>query len=89
LNFELGILNLIIDCLMQQAGKYIIILGVVIVIIGLIVLLFGNKLSWFGNLPGDISIKKENFRFYFPVTSMIIISVVLSFLLWIFSKIKL
>lgn len=73
---------------MQQAGKYIILVGVVIILIGVVFLLFGNRFGWFGNLPGDISIKKENFRFYFPVTSMVIISVVLSFLLWIFSKIK-
>ncbi len=73
---------------MQQIGKYILIIGLVIALIGGMIWIFGNRLSWFGNLPGDISIKKENFRFYFPVSSMILISAVLSFILWIVSKLK-
>jgi len=73
---------------MQQIGKYIIITGIVLLIIGLILYFFGNKFQWFGNLPGDIKIKRENFRLYAPITSMIIISAFLSFLLWLFSKIK-
>ncbi len=73
---------------MQQTGKYIIIAGIVIVVIGLIIYFAGNKLQWFGNLPGDIKIKRENFRLYAPITSMILLSAILSFLLWIISKIK-
>jgi len=73
---------------MQQIGKYIIITGIVLLIIGLILYFVGNKFQWFGHLPGDIKIKRENFRLYAPITSMIIISAFLSFLLWLFSKIK-
>jgi len=73
---------------MQQTGKYIIITGIVIVVIGLILYFAGNKLQWFGNLPGDIKIKRENFRLYAPITSMILLSAVLSFILWIISKVK-
>ena len=73
---------------MQQIGKYVIITGIILLIIGLILYFFGNKFQWFGDLPGDIKIKRENFRLYAPITSMIIISAFLSFLLWLFSKIK-
>jgi len=73
---------------MQQIGKYVIITGIILLIIGLILYFFGNKFQWFGDLPGDIKIKRENFRLYAPITSMIIISAFLSFLLWLVSKIK-
>lgn len=39
---------------------------------------FGNRLNWIGRLPGDISIEKENVRFYFPITTMILFSVLLT-----------
>lgn len=73
---------------MHQIGKYLIIIGIVVVVIGVILFFLGNKLSWFGDLPGDIKIKRDNFVFYAPITSMILVSVVLSFLLWLFSRIK-
>ncbi|PVY41256.1 DUF2905 domain-containing protein [Pontibacter virosus] len=71
---------------MQPFGKYIIIIGIVIVVIGLIVWLAGDKLGWFGNLPGDIRVERENFRFYMPITSMILVSILLSLLLWVFRR---
>jgi len=73
---------------MHQIGKYLIIIGIVVVVIGVILFFLGNKLSWFGDLPGDIKIKRDNFVFYAPITSMILVSIVLSFLLWLFSRIK-
>lgn len=72
---------------MQNIGKYIIIIGIILIVAGLIIWLFGDKLNWFGNLPGDIKVKKENFSFYFPLTSMILISVVLSLIIWVIRKI--
>ncbi len=74
--------------MMQQAGKYIIIIGAILVVIGVVVFFLGNKLHFFGNLPGDIRIKRDNFVFYAPITSMILLSIVLSFLLWVISKIR-
>lgn len=74
--------------MMHQIGKYLIIIGIIVVVVGLILFFLGNKLSWFGNLPGDIKIKRDNFIFYAPVASMILLSIVLSFLLWLFSKIR-
>jgi hypothetical protein len=71
---------------MPQLGKILITIGVILVIAGLIVYFAGNKLGWIGHLPGDIRIEKENFRFYFPITTMILISVTLTLILWIVRK---
>lgn len=70
----------------SQAGKYLIIAGVIIVVIGLIVYYLGNKLSWLGKLPGDIRIEKENFHFYFPITTMILLSLIFTIIINIIKK---
>ncbi len=70
----------------QHTGKLIIIAGFVIVVIGIIIYFAGDKLNFFGRLPGDIKVEKENFKFYFPVTTMILLSIVLSLVLWIIRK---
>lgn len=62
---------------MSDIGKILLIVGGVIIILGLI-LTFSGHIPFLGKLPGDIIIKKENFTFYFPVVTMIIVSVVLS-----------
>jgi hypothetical protein len=62
----------------QSTGKYIIVFGGIIILIGLVVYFFGDKLHWIGRLPGDIRVEKENFRFYFPITTMILFSVLLT-----------
>jgi hypothetical protein len=72
---------------MQNIGKILVIAGILIIVIGLIVWFAGNRLSWFGNLPGDIRIKKENFSFYMPISTMILVSVFISFILWMIRKI--
>ncbi len=73
---------------MQQIGKIVIVIGVFLIILGIIFYVFSDKLQWFGNLPGDIKIKKEHFTFYAPITSMILISLVISFIIWIIGKIR-
>ena len=65
----------------QQLGKYIIIFGAVIIGVGLLVYFFHNKLHWFGRLPGDVRIERENFKFYFPITTMILLSILLTILI--------
>jgi hypothetical protein len=70
---------------MGALGKFLILLGVFIILIGLF-LLMGEKIPWIGRLPGDIIIKKEKFSFYFPITTCIIISIILTLLFWIFRK---
>ena len=71
---------------MQPAGKYIVIVGIIIVVAGLLIWFAGDKLNWFGNLPGDIKVEKKNVRIYFPISTMLLLSVLLSFLLWLFRK---
>jgi magnesium-transporting ATPase (P-type) len=70
----------------SQTGKYIIIGGLIILVIGIIVYFFGDKMDWLGRLPGDIRIKKQNVRVYFPITTMIIISIVLTLLVNLIKK---
>ena len=65
---------------MTEIGKGIIFIGIVIVVIGII-------LSFSDKLPGDIMYKKENASFYFPITTSIIISIILSILLYLFGKV--
>lgn len=71
---------------MQPAGKYIVIVGVILVVLGLLIWFAGDKLNWFGNLPGDIKVEKKNVRVYFPITTMLLLSVLLSLLMWLFRK---
>ncbi|NLI23803.1 MAG: DUF2905 domain-containing protein [Bacteroidales bacterium] len=71
---------------MQQLGKILILAGILLMIAGALLLIPGNKLGWMGHLPGDIRIERENFRFYFPVTTLIIISLILNFVFWVIRK---
>ena len=71
---------------MVEVGKNIIFIGIMIMVIG-IILTFSDKLLFnLGKLPGDIIYKKESFSFYFPITTSIIISIILSLLLYLFGK---
>lgn len=70
---------------MPSLGKSLIILGLIIAAIGAIFTLAG-KIPWLGRLPGDIYMKKENFTFYFPLATSIIISLLLSLILWFFRR---
>ncbi len=68
-------------------GKILIVIGGIIILIGGVLLIF-NKLPYIGKLPGDIYIKKDNFTFYFPITTCILVSIVLSLLLYLIGKLK-
>lgn len=71
---------------MHATGKIIIIIGILIVIVGIVIYFAGDKLNFPGRLPGDIHIEKENFKFYAPITTMLIISIVISILIKIFKN---
>jgi hypothetical protein len=71
---------------MQSMGKILILMGVLVTFSGILLWLFGNKLNWVGNLPGDIKVEKENFKFYFPITTMLLVSIFLTFILWLIRK---
>ena len=70
---------------MPSIGKMLIVIGAILIVIGL-AYTYGPRIPWFGKLPGDISIKKDSFTFYFPLATSIIISVILSIILSIFRK---
>ena len=61
-----------------ETGKWIIGAGILVLIAGILIYFFHDKLQWFGKLPGDIRVEKGNTRFYFPVVTMIIVSVLLT-----------
>lgn len=70
---------------MSDLGKWLIVLGIVLVVVGALLQLTG-KMPWLGRLPGDIRIERENFSFYFPIATSILISIVLSLLFWLFRR---
>ncbi len=70
----------------QTTGKTIILFGVILVIAGTLIYLFSDKLQWLGKLPGDIRIEKGQFRLFFPITTMIALSVLANLILWLIRK---
>ena len=72
---------------MDSIAKLLMIAGVVFLVFGAL-WQFGGNMFNLGKLPGDIMVKKENFTFYFPITTTILLSIVLSLLFWAFQLIK-
>ena len=66
-------------------GRVLIVIGLVIAGIGF-VMVFAGKIPWLGRLPGDITLRRDNFTFYFPIVTCLVISVLLSLLFWLFRK---
>jgi Protein of unknown function (DUF2905) len=64
-----------------RSGAFFVVVGFVIVGIGL--LMWTGALSWFGRLPGDLRLGGERTRVFIPITSMLIVSLVLSLILWV------
>lgn len=69
----------------MHPGKTLIAIGLLLVLIGLF-LTFGGKFPWLGKLPGDIRIERDNFSFYFPLGTSVLLSLLLSFLFWLFRR---
>ena len=67
-------------------GKSLIVAGTALVVIGVIFWLSPRLPGWFGRLPGDISIQKKSFVFYFPLATCLLLSFILSLILWIIGK---
>jgi uncharacterized protein HemY len=72
---------------MGEIAKTMILIGTVLIVLGLVLLLF-QKTPFLGKLPGDILIKKENFTFYFPLATSIIISIIISLVLYLLGKFR-
>jgi hypothetical protein len=69
----------------QQIGRLLIFAGLFIIILG-VLFFFGEKISFLGKLPGDIYIKKKNFTFYFPIVTSILLSLIISLIIYLFRK---
>jgi hypothetical protein len=67
-------------------GKLLLMLGLAIVLIGLVLSFAPGLLGWFGHLPGDIRIERGSSRIFIPVTSMIIVSIVLTLIINLFFR---
>ncbi len=72
---------------MPELGKALIVLGAALVVVGLL-LLFAGKVPFLGKLPGDFIIKRDNFTFYFPLATGILLSLLISFILYLIGKFR-
>jgi hypothetical protein len=70
---------------MSELGRFLIIIGAILVVLG-VVLWLSPKIPWLGRLPGDIIIKREKFSFYFPLGTCILLSIILTLILYLFRK---
>ncbi|MCK9376821.1 MAG: DUF2905 domain-containing protein [Syntrophobacterales bacterium] len=70
---------------MSDLGRFLIFIGLILVIVGA-VLLLAPKLPWLGRLPGDISFKRGNVSFFFPLGTCILISIILSLIMYLFRR---
>ena len=70
---------------MNEIGKVLFVAGLVLAALGLL-LWSGIGRNWFGRLPGDIEYAKGNFRFYFPIVTCLLLSLLLTLLLWLFRR---
>jgi len=70
---------------MAGFGKTLMYIGIVLVVLGLIFSAAG-KIPWLGHLPGDITIQRDRFTFYFPLTTCILISVIVTLVLYFFRR---
>ena len=70
---------------MPEIGRVLLVVGAVLLVLGL-VLTFAGRLPFVGRLPGDIVYRRGNFTFYFPVVTSIVLSVLLTAVLWLFRR---
>jgi hypothetical protein len=70
---------------MPDLGKTLFFAGLLLATVGAVLWGLGSK-GWIGKLPGDISVSKGNFQFYFPLMTCVIVSIVLTLLLWLFRR---
>jgi len=71
--------------IMQDFGKLLFFVGLVLALAGLLITTAG-KIPWIGRLPGDVLIQRRNITFYFPLTTSVLVSIILTLLLWLLSR---
>jgi hypothetical protein len=67
---------------MEQLGRIVVLMGIILVAVGVILIVF-HRIPLVGKLPGDIHVRRDNFEFYLPITTSILLSVLISLVLWI------
>ncbi|MFZ2386102.1 MAG: DUF2905 domain-containing protein [Candidatus Omnitrophota bacterium] len=70
---------------MQGIAKTLVFMGILLICVGAVIIL-AQKIPFLGRLPGDFYIKKGQFTFYFPLATSLLLSLLISVLLWIFSR---
>lgn len=70
---------------MGDLGKLLVLFGILLVVLG-VVFSVGPKIPWLGHLPGDIYIERERFMFYFPLTTCLLLSLILTLVLYLFRR---
>ena len=70
---------------MESLGRMLVILGLTLAAVGILVI-YSPRIPFLGKLPGDIRIERENFSFYFPLTTSILLSLMFTAILWILRK---
>lgn len=71
----------------QPLGRTLLLMGLLLSAIGAM-LLWGPRVPWLGRLPGDIAIRREHFSFYFPLATSLLLSLVLSVVLWLIGRFR-
>jgi hypothetical protein len=71
---------------MNGLGRPLIIMGLLLVVAGLLISFAPKLPTWLGHLPGDINIKRDNFSFHFPLMTCLLISAILSFIMWLLRR---
>lgn len=72
---------------MTGVGKLIIFAGLILIIIG-VLFYFSDRIPFIGKLPGDILVKRKNFTFYFPLATSIILSIIISLILYLINRFR-
>lgn len=71
---------------MSGMGRTLIITGIIIMAAGLLISFAPKLPQWLGKLPGDITFRRGNFSFYFPLATCLLLSAILSFIIWLLRK---
>jgi len=70
---------------MNDLGKFLVVIGLALAAIG-VLLWSGFGRGWLGRLPGDVHYSRDNFSFHFPIVSCLLVSAILTLLLWLFRR---
>jgi hypothetical protein len=70
---------------MGDLGRFLVVVGAIVVVIGIALIVFG-RIPWLGRLPGDVHIQRGNWSFYFPLATSLLLSIVLSIVLWLIGR---